>query len=134
MQWVSPTSKRTMGFYSKLGARSLPEWTLFRMEKSEIDELCLEKCKLEDERTYEWKSLKQISVILEEFFDVLYTLFILRFKFRFVLLYSQDFAKFFSYLAKTSRWSCLMSFTLSTLFANLNLRFKDVLYFCQVIF
>ena len=49
-------------------------------------------------------------------FDVLYTLFILHSKFRFVLLYSQDFAKLFYYLAKSSRWNCrLMSFTLSKL-------------------
>ena len=46
-----------MGFYSKLGAKSLPEWTLFRMEKSEIEELCLRKCKLEDEKNYEWNYL-----------------------------------------------------------------------------
>lgn len=64
MQWVSPFSKRTINFYTKLGAQSLPDWTLFRMEKGEIEELCLKKFKLEDERNCEWKLLKQISVIL----------------------------------------------------------------------
>ncbi|KAL9951345.1 hypothetical protein ACROYT_G043996 [Oculina patagonica] len=49
MQWVSPFSKRTMSFYNKLGAKSLPDWTLFRMEKREIEELSLKKFKMEDE-------------------------------------------------------------------------------------
>ena len=42
-----------MGFYSKLGAKSLPDWTLFRMEKSEIEELLLKKVKVEDEENTE---------------------------------------------------------------------------------
>ena len=42
-----------MGFYSKLGAKSLPDWTLFRMEKSEIEELSLKKVKVEDEENTE---------------------------------------------------------------------------------
>ncbi|XP_066015477.1 diamine acetyltransferase 1-like [Pocillopora verrucosa] len=41
MQWVSPSSERTMGFYRKLGAKSMPDWRLFRMEKSDIEELSL---------------------------------------------------------------------------------------------
>ncbi|KAJ7352766.1 Diamine acetyltransferase 1 [Desmophyllum pertusum] len=53
MQWVSPFSKRTMGFYSKLGAKSMPDWTLFRMEKTEIEELCLKKIKMEGEGSNE---------------------------------------------------------------------------------
>ena len=40
MQWVSPFSKRTMGFYRKLGATSMTDWTLFRMDRSGIEELC----------------------------------------------------------------------------------------------
>ena len=38
-----------MGFYSKLGAKSMPEWTLFRMEKTGIEELSLKKYEVAEE-------------------------------------------------------------------------------------
>ena len=41
-----------MGFYSKLGAKSMSDWTLFRMEKTHIDELSL-KVQMKDEQNSE---------------------------------------------------------------------------------